>query len=192
MTAKTDHSKKRPCRDFLAALPVSDGTVAIRALSAEDADAYAAGTEDVWVKRFAHLPLDEYTPEIVHTLLKGAIADGLQDGTLAVLAISDFHSDSFLGSMVFFDITSDDAEIGYWVAPAHRGRRIACRALMLACELARSVGLKRLRARTVTDNPISERVLCKAGFERSGDVRPEVVPSGRTEMSVNYLLELKE
>ena len=188
---KNDVLGKLPHRDFLAVLPVSDGIVTIRTMSAEDAEAYAAGTEDALVKRFAHLPLDTYTPQIVRTMIDGVIADGLRDGTLAVLAICDAQSSAFLGSLVFFDITSDDAEIGYWVAPKHRGRRFAVRALTLAVETARALGLRRLRAKTVDDNPPSQKVLLKAGFEQSGGAHPEVLPSGKTRMSVNYLLECK-
>ena len=177
-------------RDFRAVLPVSDDVVKIRTMSAKDAEAYASGTEDALVKRFAHLPLDTYTPQIVRALIDGVIADGLRDGTLAVLAICDARSNQFLGSMVFFDVTSDDAEIGYWVAPEHRGRRVAVRALALAFEMAGALNLKRLRAKTVEENPPSRKGLRKAGFEPSGDVRYEVLPSGKTQMSVTYRFDL--
>src|SRR5690606_9056371 len=177
-------------RDFLKVLPITDRVVTIRAMSDTDAEAYAAGTNDTLVKRFAHLPLDKYTPQIVRDMIRGAIADGLRDGTLAVLTISSATSDSFLGSLVIFDVKPDDAEVGYWVAPEHRGRKVSGRALTLSMEMARRLGLKRLRARTVQENPASERVLLKAGFEQVGEARPEIVPSGKTEMSVNYLAEL--
>lgn len=177
-------------RNFLKALPISDGAVAVRVMSHADAEAYASGTDDALVRRFAHLPLEKYTPQVVHDLIKGAIADGLRDGTLAVLTISDASSDSFLGSLVFFDVTSDDAEIGYWVAPEHRGRRVSGRALMLAMEIGRKLGLKKLRARTVQNNPASSKVLLGVGFEQVGNPLPQVAPSGKTEMSVNYLVEL--
>ncbi|MBV2142971.1 GNAT family N-acetyltransferase [Falsochrobactrum sp. TDYN1] len=177
-------------RDFLSVLPISDGLVTIRAMSDADAEAYAAGTNDALVKHFAHLPLEEYTPQIVRDMIQGAIADGLRDGTLAVLTISDAGSDSFLGSLVFFDVKPDDAEIGYWVGPEHRGRRVSGHALTLAKDMARKLRLKNLRARTVQENPASERVLLRAGFKQVGEARPEIVPSGKTEMSVNYLAEL--
>ena len=189
--ARTDSVPSgRPHCDFLALLPISDGIVTIRAMSAADAEAYASGTEDALVKRFAHLPLDTYTPQIVRTLIDGAIADGLRDGALAVLAICDARSNQFLGSLVFFDVTSDDAEIGYWVAPEHRGLGVAVRALALAIEMAGALSLKQLRAKTVEENPPSQKVLLTTGFEPSGDVRPEVLPSGRTQMSITYLFKL--
>ena len=181
---------RRPCHDFLAVLPLSDGMVTVRSMSAADADAYAAGTDDALVKRFAHLPLDKYTPQIACNLIEGAIAVGLRDGTLAVLAICDTPSNAFLGSLVFFDIKRHDAEIGFWVAPEHRGRNTGFRALMLAVDIACTLGLKKLRAKTVEENSASQRVLLKAGFEQSGGVCLEILPSGKNQMSVNYLLEL--
>ena len=182
--------KPHPRHDFLAVLPVSDSVVTIRTMAARDAEAYAAGTEDALVKRFAHLPLDSYTPKIVRTMIDGVIADGLRDGALAVLAISNVKSNQFLGSLVFFDVTLDDAEIGYWVAPEHRGHGVAGRALALAADVARALGLQRLRAKTVQENPASQKVLIKAGFEQLGDARPEALPSGETRMGVNYRLEM--
>lgn len=177
-------------RNFITVLPISDEAVIVRAMSDADAEAYAAGTDDALVKRFAHLPLEEYTPQIVRDMIRGAIAEGLRDGTLAVLAIADAKSHLFLGSLVFFDIKSDDAEIGYWVAPEHRGRKVSGRALTLATSIARKLGLKRLRARTVQENPASERVLLNSGFEQVGDARPEMTPSGKTEMSVHFIIEV--
>src|SRR5690606_8423425 len=166
------------------------GEMTIRAMSDAVAEAYAAWTNDASVKHFAHLPLDEYTPQIVRDMIRGVIADGLRDGTLAVLTICYATSDSFLVSLVVFDVKPDDSEIGYWVAPEHRGRKISVRALSLTMKMARKLGLKRLRARTVQDNPASEIVLLKAGFEQVGMARPEIVPSGTTEMSGNDLAKL--
>lgn len=189
-TTNSAPERPDPRHDFLALLPVSDGIVTIRTMVARDAEAYAAGTEDALVKRFAHLPLDRYTPQVVRALIDGVLAGGLRDGTLAVLAISDAKSSQFLGSLVFFDITLDDAEIGYWVAPEHRGRGVTGQTLTLAVDLARALGLRRLRAKTVEENPASQQVLIKAGFEQSGDASPEVLPSGETRMSISYRLDL--
>ncbi|MBD9560655.1 GNAT family N-acetyltransferase [Ensifer sp. ENS03] len=115
---------------------------------------------------------------MVRDMIKAAIADGLRDGTLAVLTISDASSDLFLGSLMLFDIKPDDAEIGCWVAPEHRGREVSGRALALAMEMGRKLGLKKLRARTVQENPASQKFLLKVGFEQVGEARPEIVPSG--------------
>lgn len=187
---KPKRSPEKSAGNFLDALPIADGVVAIRIMSDADAQAYAGGTEDAQVKRFAHLPLEQYTQQIVRDMIQGVIADGLRDGKLAVLTIADASSDAFLGSLVFFDITPDDAEIGYWVAPGHRGRKVSGRALRLSLEIARSLGMKKLRARTVRENPASEKALLGAGFEQVGEAQRSVTPSGKVEMSVSYCVEV--
>lgn len=177
-------------KDFTTAIPISDGIVTIRLMSDADADAYAAGANDALVKRFAHLPLEKYTPQIVHDMIRGVIADGLRDRTFAVLTIADASSDAFLGSLVIFDINGVEAEVGYWVAPTYRGHGVSRHALMLSVEIARIWGLKKLHARTVRDNPASEKSLLKAGFSLISEAQPEKTPSGKTEMSISYCVGL--
>lgn len=38
--------------------------------------------------------------------------------------------------------------------------------------------------------PVSERVLLNAGFQQVGEIRSEIVPSGKIEMSVNYIVDV--
>lgn len=187
-----EHNKfvKKLEKDFTTAVPISDGVVTIRLMFDVDADAYAAGADDALVKRFAHLPLEKYTPQVVSDMIQGVITDGLRDRTLAVLTIADASSDSFLGSLVIFDVKQDEAEIGYWVAPTHRGHGVSERALMLGVEIARILGLKKLCARTVRENPASLKSLLKAGFSQVSEAQFYKTPSGKTEMSICFYVEL--
>ncbi|MFI7892549.1 GNAT family N-acetyltransferase [Streptomyces sp. CACIS-1.16CA] len=62
-----------------------------------------------------------------------------------------------------------NGRLGYWVAEDHAGRGLATAAVRAVCEEARHrLGLHRVEAATVTDNAPSQRVLAKAGFERTG------------------------
>ncbi|MEU9674342.1 MULTISPECIES: GNAT family N-acetyltransferase [Streptomyces] len=62
-----------------------------------------------------------------------------------------------------------NGRLGYWVAEDHAGRGLATAAVRAVCEEARDrLGLHRVEAATVTDNAPSQRVLAKAGFERTG------------------------
>ncbi|MEV0704705.1 hypothetical protein AB0I53_43240 [Saccharopolyspora sp. NPDC050389] len=72
------------------ALPenLTDTVITVRHLADRDAAAFAAGTTDAAVRRFAHLPTPHYTAETVREQIRGVIADGLRDGNLAVLAPS--------------------------------------------------------------------------------------------------------
>lgn len=161
-----------------AHLPVSVGDIAIRRLRHEDAEAFALGTEDAAVREYGHLPLREYTPQIVRDQIDGVIAAGLADGSLAVLAIADGESDRFLGSLVLFDFREDRAEVGFWLAKEARGRGAAAKALDAAAALAAKSGLGLLEARTSPQNTASRRVLETAGFRQSGEATEERTPSG--------------
>lgn len=161
-----------------AHLPIGAGDIAIRRLRHEDAEAFALGTEDPAVREYGHLPLSEYTPEIVRDQIDGIIAEGLADGSLAVLAIADAESDRFLGSLVLFDFRDDRAEVGFWLTKESRGRGAAAKALDAAAALAAKAGLDLLEARTSPRNEASRRVLERAGFRQLGEAVEERTPSG--------------
>lgn len=63
-------------------------------------------------------------------------------------------------------------EFGYWIAHEHWGRGYATEAAGLMLDWARERGLKAATAGHFLDNPASGRVLEKAGFLYTGDVRP--------------------
>ncbi|MGV0717560.1 GNAT family N-acetyltransferase [Mycolicibacterium sp. XJ662] len=172
-------SLSRP-RTLADRLPRTEGDVTVRRLRHDDAQAFAAGTQDPAVRRYGHLPLAEYSPQTVREQIDGVIADGLADGSLAVLAIADASSDEFLGSIVLFDIGETDAEVGFWLCPQARGRSAARQALAAAARVAADNGLTHLTARTVPENAGSRRVLEGAGFVQQGEPEPQVTPSGET------------
>jgi RimJ/RimL family protein N-acetyltransferase len=160
------------------ALPCTEGQVRVRALEHRDAAPFARGSEDESVKRHGHLPLSEYTEDIVRDQIDGAIADGLADGSLAVLAIADASSDDFLGSIVLFNVREDRAEVGFWLAPWGRGRGAAREALRAAARLAAHLGLKFLDAKTAPENLASRRTLLSAGYHEAGEPQTVTAPSG--------------
>ena len=153
-------------------LPITFENTCLRPLSELDADAYAAGTKDGAVRRFAHLPEPDYTPESVRRMMRRMIreevATGLSSGTLAVLALADAETDQFVGSMVLFDVSSEAAEVGFWIHPGARGCGHAGRGLELASRFARTSGLRTLTARTLLENKASQHCLTTAGFRETG------------------------
>ena len=60
----------------LDALPLTEGQVRIRALAHGDAAAYARGSGDEPVRRFGHLPLAEYTEDIVREQIGSGVLPG--------------------------------------------------------------------------------------------------------------------
>ncbi|NKY49001.1 GNAT family N-acetyltransferase [Nocardia vermiculata] len=159
-------------------LPVRVGDIVVRKLNHADAEPFAHGTDDDLVRRFGHLPLTEYTADVVRAQIDGVIAAGLADGSLAVLAIADAESDAFLGSVVLFDIRADRLEVGFWLSPAARGRGAARKAVQAAEQLATSAGCAVVEARTSPANSASVRVLEQAGFHQRGSAATGSAPSG--------------
>ncbi|WP_247648755.1 GNAT family N-acetyltransferase [Saccharomonospora xinjiangensis] len=167
-------------------LPVTHDGVSLRPLTEADAEAYAEGTKDTAVRRYAHLPLPEYTPETVRELVRTEVRKGLEDGTLAVLSIADEAGGAFLGSLVLFGITADEGEVGFWLSPRARGRGIATRALIASGRIARGLGLRALTARTDPANTASNRSLAAAGFVPDGEPRQSTAPSGSLVTTQHY------
>ena len=170
-------------------LPIAFENTRLRPLSELDADAYAAGTKDEAVRRFAHLPEPDYTPESVRRMIREEAAAGLSSGTLAVLALADAKTDRFVGSMVLFDVSSEAAEVGFWIHPGARGEGHARRGLELASRFARSSGLQTLKARTLPENKASQHCLTTAGFRETGR-RLETTPAGQREELLRYQRDL--
>jgi len=166
--------------------------IVLRPLDAGDAEEYAEGTRDPEVARFAHLPLPEYTPDTVRRLAAWDVPKGFDSGDLAVLSIVDADGGGFLGSLVLFDITGHQAELGFWLAPGARGRGVAVRAVAAAVSSARALGLTALVARTAEDNRASQRTLAAAGFTRTGDPEETTAPSGQRAVTLRYRLDLEE
>ena len=171
-------------------LPITFENTRLRPLSELDADAYAAGTKDETVRRFGHLPESDYTPESVRRMIRDEVAEGLSSGTLAVLALVDAETDRFVGSLVLFDVSSETAEVGFWIHPDARGAGHARRGLELASRFARNSGLRTLTARTLLENKASQRCLTSAGFH---EVERAVgtTPAGQREELFHYRRALK-
>lgn len=166
-------------------LPLRSSRAVLRPMRLDDARAYAEGTADPLVRKYAHLPEPEYTEASVSELIQGEVSKGLARGDLAVLAIGDPATDNFAGSLVLFDVTSDSAEVGFWVHPEHRGRGLASAALSNAIVFARHSGLTRLVARAAPENRASQRVLENAGFTRGAEVS-DFAPSGKNVALIHY------
>lgn len=170
-------------------LPITFENTRLRPLSELDADAYAAGTKDEAVRRFGHLPEPDYTPESVRRMIREEVAAGLSSGTLAVLALADAETDRFVGSLVVFDVSSEAAEVGFWIHPDARGAGHARRSLELAARFARNSGLRTLTARTLPENEASQRCLTNAGF-REVERRVGTTPAGQHEELFHYRRDL--
>ncbi|WP_371495910.1 GNAT family N-acetyltransferase [Kitasatospora sp. NBC_00374] len=82
------------------------------------------------------------------------------------------HGDEIVGAVTLSNVVRgplQSANLGYWIDLGHVGRGLASAAVTLVCRAAdQQLGLHRLEAGAATDNPGSQRVLAKSGFERIG------------------------
>jgi RimJ/RimL family protein N-acetyltransferase len=107
------------------------------------------------------------------------------------LAIADAGSGEALGLVVLlFRRQPGTVEIGYWLIPRARGRRLASRAVALVARWALTdAGVERVEALVEPDNIASRRVLERAGFQKEGHLRSYlVVGRGRADALIYSLL----
>ncbi len=132
-------------------------------------------SRDPLVPRFTGVPENQTEEQL------RAFIDSHAGGEALSLVIADSESDEFLGAvgLMRFDWPKRRAEIGYWLAPAARGRGIATHAVRLLSRWALGdLGLMRLDLHTDTDNLASQRVAERCGFTREGLLHAHEEPNG--------------
>jgi RimJ/RimL family protein N-acetyltransferase len=87
----------------------------------------------------------------------------------------------------------DAVELGYWLGREHWGKGYASEAARAVISVARVLGYKRLVAGHFIDNPASGRVLRKAGFRPTGQIRQRYsIARGAEVASIEHELDLAE
>ncbi len=167
-------------------LPVIAGTrLVLRPLHRQDAAALARFVSD---RRVA-----EGTRSIPHPLPQGA-ADTFIDQALSVDREEDVWamdgsaagSAALLGVISLKPLDRQQSQVGYWVAPAFWNTGLASEAVGLMVG-ANPQSARTLFAEVFQDNPVSARVLTKAGFEFIGDAEAWCVARGRAVPTWTYL-----
>jgi RimJ/RimL family protein N-acetyltransferase len=95
-------------------------------------------------------------------------------GDHASWAVVDAASDVVLASLSLHSIdrVGNDAEVGYWTAPAARGRGVAAVAVDAGCRWAfATLPVDRIELVHAVENAASGRVARKAGFTYEGHLR---------------------
>jgi ribosomal-protein-alanine N-acetyltransferase len=124
----------------------------------------------------------------------GVIAEGAAAGAFLELVIANPEDDRLLGTVTLhsFDWRHLHTEVGFWLAPAERGRGIAAEAIALCVEWAFSgLGMYRVEMTTL---PQLDRVLALAerlGFHREGVMRRRNLERGQR-LDVVMLAVLQE
>jgi len=146
------------------------GSLLLRPWREDDADAYWAALQDPPMRVWNGSGVD--SRDAVAAML--ARRRDWSGGDHASWAVVDADTGELLGSVSLhrIDRVEGDAEIGYWTAPAARGRGIAVRAVDEACRWGFThLGLLRVQLFHAVENTASARVAEKAGFTQEGRLR---------------------
>jgi len=147
------------------------GELTLRPLVPADVTALHAAGQDEAIGRYTSIPWP-FTPEAAQALIADAAA-GWAAGTAARFAITERGDAgaSFVGTASLLHIFPEraDAEVGYWLAAAGRGRGLARMAVGALCDWALGpFGLRRLHLLTDRENTASQRLAHACGFHANG------------------------
>ena len=82
-------------------------------------------------------------------------------------------------------------QCGYWIDRAWSSRGFATEAVRALLHIARTLGHEEMTASHFIDNPASGRVLRKAGFVPTGDIRAGYsLARGRSDPVATYFIDL--
>ncbi|MGQ5263725.1 GNAT family N-acetyltransferase [Micromonospora sp. ZYX-F-536] len=151
--------------------------VRLRPFRSEDATDVVAGCADPVTQRFLpNLPTPYTETDARWWIDSGAPAAWTGGGS--AYAVADPATDRLLGGIGLSNPVPDrgQAEIGYWVLPAARGRGVAGAATRALSEHAFATGTVRLELLTDPENGPSQRIALAAGYRYEG-VRRAASPS---------------
>lgn len=145
--------------------PLQDGPLELRPWRPGDGAALAAAWADPEVVRWTGVP--EATDAAAAELWIAGEADRRARGLALDLAIE--RDGAVVGEVGLVDVDGrpGTAEMGWWIAPEHRGRGIAADAARLVASWAvDELSVTTVVARCHPDNPASGAVAAAAGFAR--------------------------
>lgn len=147
--------------------PLDDGEVRLRPWRDDDAAALAAAWRDDEIRRWTAVPqIGGDADAHARRWIAGAELRRAQGIALDLVVSPPAPSDEVLGEVGVVTLAGGPqrAEMGWWVAPAHRRRGIATRAVRLFAQWCRDeLGLE-LFAEVDPDNPASIWVAEAAGL----------------------------
>jgi [ribosomal protein S5]-alanine N-acetyltransferase len=159
--------------------PLTDGNIALRPVELRDAALVGRVFRDPqWLRWFG-----EGKDARAHVERVGVPWE--QDE--AYFTICDHGRDEYLGEVALRLQNRSIANLEYWLLPESRGGGRTTRAVRLVSTWAfEELGIARLQLWTEPENPASQRVAERSGFEREGLLRSNDEIAGRRVDSVLY------
>jgi RimJ/RimL family protein N-acetyltransferase len=151
--------------------PLADDSIRLVPMGPVHVPGVEAMLEDADVRRHTRIP-SEPPPGFAATWIDRYV-EAWDDGSRAGFAIETLEGE-FLGLGMVIEIEWDglQAEIGYVLSPAARGRGAATRTVRLLTDWAfEELGMERLALWIDVENSASERVAERAGYVREGVLR---------------------
>jgi RimJ/RimL family protein N-acetyltransferase len=136
----------------------------------EHLDALRGFLDDPDVLRFTRVPVPT-PPDFAETFLARYEAGRREGSRDAFAAVGDDGELLGLGLVPTLDHDISEAELGYIVAPQHRGRGIGAAVLRELTAWAFAQGIQRCELFIDVRNPASEGVARRAGYVREGTLR---------------------
>jgi [ribosomal protein S5]-alanine N-acetyltransferase len=159
---------------------------AVEPLTRERAEALFEG-DDAFRRRFGYAVADGYLqfPEALPAIVQ-ALREGMDSDWFSYLII-DAPAATVVGLGGFTGPPVDrSVEIGYSVAPAHRGQGHATEAARRWIDLASGRGVAMVCAHTIAEENASTAVLRRLGFRRTAELTdPEVGTVWRWELTTS-------
>jgi RimJ/RimL family protein N-acetyltransferase len=147
---------------------LSDGTLTLCPLTAEDAADVAAACCDEAIWRHTYWPRNATLATVRERIASGQREQGR--GRRVEFAVRDAATSALVGfGGLRLDRQDRTGAVFFWTAPAARRRGVATATVRLLCAWAvDELSLARLEARVDVDNVASRRVLARAGFVPEG------------------------
>jgi RimJ/RimL family protein N-acetyltransferase len=148
--------------------PLEDDVVRLRPWEEADIPAIVAACQDAETARWTTIPVP-YGEDDARAWLQRC--ETAWDEGAAPFAVVDRASGEVAAALTLW-VHGKIGELGYWAAPAYRGRGYVPRAVDLTCAWGfHELELPRLQLTTFPGNASSERVAQKCGFSCEGVLR---------------------
>lgn len=169
---------------------LTDGAVTLRAWARTDADAVFAACQDPVMQQAIPIPVP-YLAEHARGFIDNFVPQQWSSRQGAPFAAEDTSTGRLQAapSLKAIDAAQRVAEVGYWVAPWARGRKVAQRAVGLMCDWAfADLGLRRLEFFIEPGNAASCAVAEHVGAVREELLRDKEVIRGTRRDIARYAL----
>ena len=163
---------------------ITAGRLHLRPWQPADAPAVHAACQDPDIQRRTSVPVP-YEPQDARDYVERQSPEGWATGSAAMFAVLDSTDGRLLASVQLERIEDGKAELGFWCAPAERGRGVLVEAVGVVCRWGfAALGLERITWYAEVGNLASRRIAERNGFTVEGTLRSyySVRTGGRTDV----------